>query len=363
MYSKIIIFYFYKRFFSEDENEKKKDCENMFPFEFDNNTLISKYTGLSITSPQIRDPKEELAFTYLFNRMLDAIHFAYKTKYPLIIESPTGFGKKTSIEYFKKCLNLIEDNNNEYDFVVHVPLSNSTTIEDLFCKVKPITKENGDLVFEEIPSNFLKAINKETCKNNTFVVIENLEQASKTILESLIPVFNNNSDEQILLPNGKEINKGEFTLIATYDPNFKNSSALNSLIKGILDSSIIFTLSDFHKKDYEIICKNIFRKEILDEDFKNEISQFIDDIVKLSNILYKQQIKERITINDLRKFYYFRKETINIIDYQSIFKLLFIQRFIGIINMKLILNEFKFNYHDRICPIYGLNLILNLIKN
>ena len=180
--------------------------------------------------------------------MLDAIHFAYKTKYPLIIESPTGFGKKTSIEYFKKCLNLIEDNNNEYDFVVHVPLSNSTTIEDLFCKVKPITKENGDLVFEEIPSNFLKAINKETCKNNTFVVIENLEQASKTILESLIPVFNNNSDEQILLPNGKEINKGEFTLIATYDPNFKNSSALNSLIKGILDSSIIFTLSDFHKK-------------------------------------------------------------------------------------------------------------------
>lgn len=85
--------------------------------------------------------------------------------------------------------------------------------------------------------------------------------------------------------------------------------------------------------------------------------------MKLSNILYKQQIKERITINDLRKFYYFRKETINIIDYQSIFKLLFIQRFIGIINMKLILNEFKFNYPDRICPIYGLNLILNLIKN
>ena len=85
--------------------------------------------------------------------------------------------------------------------------------------------------------------------------------------------------------------------------------------------------------------------------------------MKLSNILYKQQIKERITINDLRKFYYFRKETINIIDYQSIFKLLFIQRFIGIINMKLILNEFKFNYPDRICQIYGLNLILNLIKN
>lgn len=51
---------------SEDENEKKKDYENIFPFEFDNNTLISKYTGLSITSPQFRDPKEELAFAYPF---------------------------------------------------------------------------------------------------------------------------------------------------------------------------------------------------------------------------------------------------------------------------------------------------------
>ena len=105
--------------------------------------------------------------------MLDAIHFAYLSKYPLIIEGPTGLGKKTAIEYFKKCLNL--NDNNNYDCIVHVPLSNSTTIDDLFCKIIPVIKENGNLVFEEISSNFLNAINREKCKPNTFIVIENLE--------------------------------------------------------------------------------------------------------------------------------------------------------------------------------------------
>ena len=42
--------------------------------------------------------------------MLDAIHFAYLLKYPFIIEGPTGLGKKIVIEYFKKHLNL-NDNN------------------------------------------------------------------------------------------------------------------------------------------------------------------------------------------------------------------------------------------------------------
>ena len=61
---------------------------------------------MSISSTKIEEPNEDLAFTFPFNQMLDAIHFAYLSKYPLIIEGPTGLGKKTAIEYFKKCLNF-----------------------------------------------------------------------------------------------------------------------------------------------------------------------------------------------------------------------------------------------------------------
>ena len=333
-----------KRIFNQSDDFKflSKNKVNFTPFKFIDNNLYSNYTDLSINYAKIKEPNEELVFTDPFNQMLDAIHFAYLTKYPLIIEGQTGFGKKTAIEYFEKCLNF--DENDEDCLIVHFPLSSSTTIDDLFCKVMPLIKEDGELSFEETPSNFLKAINKKTCKLYTIVVIENLEQASKNILESLIPVFSSNPEEKIILPNGKEIDKGNFILLATFDPSTKNTSALNYLIKGILDSSILFSLPDFGIEDYKILCNYIFKNDL----FKNEINNFIDDILKLTNLLYKENIKERITINDLYKFYNFRKETINIIDYQSIFKLLFIQKFTGLIDLKLISKELNYNYYDSI---------------
>ena len=64
--------------------------------------------------------------------------------------------------------------------------------------------------------------------------------------------------------------------------------------------------------------------------------------------MYNQKIKERIILNDLYKFYQFRNETFNIIAYESIVKLLFIKKFTGIIDLKLISNELKYNYYDSI---------------
>ncbi len=66
--------------------------------------------------------------------------------------------------------------------------------------------------------------------------------------------------------------------------------------------------------------------------------------------MYNQKIKERITLNDFYKFNQFRKESFNIIDYESIFKLLFVQKFTGVINLKLISKELKYNYYDSIRP-------------
>ena len=80
--------------------------------------------------------------------MLAVIHFAYLSKYLLIIEAPRGLGKKTAIEYFKKWLNL--NDNNNYDCIVHLyAFSNFKSIKNLFtnftiffCRTKIFIKKN-----------------------------------------------------------------------------------------------------------------------------------------------------------------------------------------------------------------------------
>ena len=59
----------------------------------------------------------------------------------------------------------------------------------------------------------------------------------------------------------------------------------NSLNREILDSSILFILPDFEIN--EIICNHIFR--IQNDKFQKEISKLIEDILKLSNLLYNQK--------------------------------------------------------------------------
>ncbi len=83
---------------------------------------------------------------------------------------------------------------------------------------------------------------REKCNPNSFIVIENLEQASKNILESLMSIFNTYSEKKILLSNGNEVDRGEFTLIETFDPLSKNSKLFNSLNREILDLIILFIL-------------------------------------------------------------------------------------------------------------------------
>ena len=341
-------------FFNENS-----EYDNKCPFIFDNN-LHSLYTGLRINIADIEESNtNNYTFTKPFNKILDSIHFSYLTNYPLIIEGGTGLGKKTAINYFLECLKINKEN------VIQIQLSNSTTLDNLFCKKIPDNSKNT-LEFIEEKSKFLLAIDENT-SNNDIIILENLEQASITILEALIPIFNINSKEQILLPNGKYIKKGLFKLIATFDPTVKGS-ILNILPEAIKNNAILFSVPNYSKEDYKNICKNIFineekkknekekeeekkeedkkEEEKIEEKYNDEIEQFINDIVKIQNYIYKNQLKEIISLNDIYKFYLLKNEVQNIFEYDLIAKILFIQRFSNLNEMENITKELGYKYDD-----------------
>jgi midasin (ATPase involved in ribosome maturation) len=224
--------------------------------------------------------------------------------------------------------------------VIQIQLSNSTTIDNLFCKKIPDNSKNT-LEFIEEKSKFLLAIDEST-SNNDIIIIENLEQASITILEALIPMFNVNSKEQILLPNGKYIKKGIFKLIATFDPTVKGS-AFNILPEAIKNNAILFSVPNYSKEDYQKICKNIFENQ---EEYNEDIQQFINDVVKIQNYIFKNQLKETVSLNDIYKFYLLKNEVQNIFEYELIAKILFIQRFSNLNEIENITKELGYKYDD-----------------
>ena len=97
--------------------------------------------------------------------------------------------------------------------LIEFSLSNSTTLEDLFCKEIPI-QEGDKIKFLTIRSKLLDAIENKDQKD-VIIYLKNIEQASANILEALIPVFDQ-THNQILISTGT-INKGIYYLIVTFD--------------------------------------------------------------------------------------------------------------------------------------------------
>ncbi len=207
------------------------------------------------------------------------------THFPLIIEGSSGKGKKTAIDYIKEILG--------YE-IVYIPISSSTTVDNLFCKINPI--HNGkELTFELIESDLLKSI-KTGASERKIIVIENLEQASSNILDALIPVFEFSRDK-ILLPTGDYENKGTINLIATFDPTTIGNSIINWIPLSIQNSSIIFNLNEYSKYDIEQISL-----KMLDEKENNiELKHFLKDLDLITYFARKNLFKEIFTLNDIKK--------------------------------------------------------------
>ena len=320
------------KFFESSKNYDflKSEQKNKSPFSFKDTKLFSNRTNLYIDSNNLKENNSNIAFVEPFNELIDCIHTCIATHFPLIIEGSSGKGKKTAIEYIKEILG--------YE-IVYIPISSSTTVDNLFCKINPI--HNGkELTFELIESDLLKSI-KTGASERKIIVIENLEQASSNILDALIPVFEFSRDK-ILLPTGDYENKGTFNLIATFDPTTKGNSIINCLPLSIQNSSIIFNLNEYSKYDIEQISL-----KMLDEKENNiELKHFLKDLVLITYFARKNLFKEIFTLNDIKKFDKFRKESNNTFDYNILAKILLINRFALKDEMDKATQELKYNFHD-----------------
>lgn len=241
--------------------------------------------------------------------MLEYCHLSIYSHFPVIIKGNTGSGKNTAINYLAKFLG--------FD-LIEFSLSNSTTLEDLFCKEIPI-QEGDKIKFLTIRSKLLEAIeNKE--QKNVIIYLKNIEQASPNILEALIPVFDK-SRKQILISTGT-IDKGIYNLIVTFDPSSKGASY--DMLEAIKLNSILCNVPDYSKEEYNIIADIMFKET----NFQNEKIYYVNDFIKMLNFTNENQLKELFSLNDFRKFILFRKnDENNIIGYKNLVKLLLAHKF------------------------------------
>ena len=157
----------------------------------------------------------------------------------------------------------------------------------------------------------------------------------------MIPVFEFSRDK-ILLPTGDYENKGTFNLIATLDPTTKGNSIINCLPLSIQNSSIIFNLNEYSKYDIE----QISLKMLGEKENNIELKHFLKDLVLITYFARKNLFKEIFTLNDIKKFDKFRKESNNTFDYNILAKILLINRFALKDEMDKGIQELKYNFHD-----------------
>ena len=309
---------------NNEENEKT-------PFIFDDLKVKSIRTDLSITTNNYNQnyKKDQLAFVNSFNDMIDIIFTCLSINFPLIIEGNCGRGKKTAIDYVSKILG--------YE-MISFSISNSTTIDNLFCKINPVQK-GKELVFEVIESTLLKTI-KGNSTRKLIIVLENLEQASQNILDALIPLFDP-SREDILLPTGVSVKKSIFNLIATFDPSTKGNSMTNILPLSIQNSSILFKCNELTKNE---LIKVSEKMNLEIDDY--EISRFLSDFIEVSNYSNRNQLKQIFSLNDVKKFCSFRINSENAFDYEVFAKILLINRFPLEEDIKNASNFLKYDNYD-----------------
>ena len=256
---------------------KKNNEENENPFEINSseNKLISKWTELEIKSViENEEPDLDLAFISPFHNLLNYIHCSISIKTPLIIEGAIGSGKKTAINYIAKILGLT---------IIHFSISNTTTVEDLFCKIIPIQTETS-IEFKTSRSKLLDAVDiskyDDEKINKSIIIIDNLQQASSNVLEALVPVFDT-TKKVIFLPNGETVEKGEYNLISIFDPTSKGTNIKNAIPSAIKNSCLLYKCENYKSEKYlKEISEKMFQFSE-DKGIKYQ-GKFIEDFIKIS---------------------------------------------------------------------------------
>ena len=290
--------------------------------------VMSNITNLFIECSSAHECKINVAFTKSFNDLIDLIHMVLVIHNPLILEGLPGQGKHTAIYYIANMLNIE---------IVHIIISQSTKVEDLFGK-ETITRQSDGIHVEMVETQFVKIIKSSNDSDKRFLIIlENINSSSPALLNALVPVFNSHSTS-ILLPNGSTIEKGKFDIIGIFNTQQMLSSK-DELPSSLINSSIYHVVQGAKKPEILQIILTKFKYSAFTDE---EANRFYEHFNQARSISSKESTSmEVFTLNDIDKYLLFRKLTKKFFDETTISQMVFAYKFSSDEMIQMILKELK----------------------
>lgn len=329
-----------KKLYDEDSTEGTTPKDFLLLDE-DQGIIRSKLSNVFMPTPLNKLPETNICFTPSLKDLSDTIISCSVINYPLIVEGPNGSGKSSVFFYLSKCA----DAN-----VVRISISSSTTVEDLFGKYEPNTSSEF-LRFDFQPTNFLNAISSENFNSSNkdvsddfsplkkqWIIIEELHLASASVLDSLAPVFNNQTDE-LLLPDGTVVSKRDYFIVGLVSQPLQSQS--------IIHTSMIFKTPNYTESEYEQIYHNILAKN----NFEDEICRnFSEKMFLLNEVSATSQSKIPVTVREAHKFINLYEGSDGKIEIDQILKMLCFGRFSNDEFVEEAKEKIKFNYDNEKLP-------------
>ena len=183
-------FEYIKYYIQLEKNDSKKNSlllDNKCPIYLKEDCLYSKISDLSINinnsnnNCNIND--ENIAFTPVFNEMIDLIHFGFCTGTSIIFEGFPGQGKQKAVNYYCKLLNCDVEN---------IVITSNFTAKDLFKKSIVQTNSNGIVEIVEVKTKLYQTLfNNDIVTNKKILfVFHNIHLAESDVLLKISECFN-----------------------------------------------------------------------------------------------------------------------------------------------------------------------------
>lgn len=251
----------------------------------DENNITSTLTNFSYLNlmpikNELKD-KPDMQFSYSNIDLVDLIFSFSIINFPLILEGPNGCGKSSVFFYIAKYLDIK---------VIQISISRSTTVEDLFGRYEPIS-ESESVHFQFRPTEFLNAIDNSKNRGEKYwILIEELHLASPSVIDALEPIFNPQSD-QITLPDGSFVQKGNFFIVGLLSKPLQKQSILNKVL--------YYVVRNYTKNEFYEITKYILEGNGINKEEAKRVCQIFAQLYEISS---SSQIKVPITLREAHKF-------------------------------------------------------------
>ena len=268
---------------SNQENNINKKSET--PLKIQNGILSSKFSFIQASTPEAKLPNSNIVFTKSVQIMVDRIFSAFALNRPIILQGPNGNCKSEAVKYVSKCFGM--DSKD----IITIQLSRSTTVENLFGQNGIRQNQEGRRLYDYVPTEFLKAVadvDDSFYPHKKLIIIEELNLASPSVIDALIPVFNADPNSRILQPNGVDVPKKDYYIVGISSVTFHSD---------LLNNSIVFTKNDYDEEEFKEVTQQILSNSA----DKNEV---ISLFTKIRNSLENETTRDMISIRSAEMYAY-----------------------------------------------------------